>query len=165
MADNKKRGFSALDVFVVLGVILLVLGMIGQNVAVHLVDKQKSRESFELSFVVKTYENADAQDLLKKQGEAGEEGLFCYYLENAVCNVKSLHVEPYGQPSDDDSESTSLCRITGILAAKGYTEGEKNYLYGYGEISDEDVLVLSVAGKSLSFEITRVNVKKVENNT
>lgn len=164
MTERKKKNFSALDAFIVLGVVLLILGMVGQNVAVYLIDSEHSKEEFELSFVVKTYENADAQTLLKAQNDAGEEGLTCYYKEQAVCSVKSLHVEPLVGQSGDGGAAT-LCRVTGILSAKGYVKGGVTYLFGYGEIAEEDILVLSVEGRTVSFELTKVNVKKVENNT
>ena len=163
MTENKKKGFAALDVMIVFGAVLLVIGMIGQNLAVHYLDRRSSSEEFELSVLVRSYAVADAQLLLNEQAEAGENGLSCDYRDKTVCNVKNLHTEPIdGQESEG---YPTLCRLTGVLSAKGYTEGENFYLYGYGEIAEDDILVLSVAGKTLSLEITKVNVKKIQKNT
>ncbi len=162
MSENKKKGFSALDAWIVIGAVLLVLGMIGQSVAVEFIDRKNSSEEFELSFLVRSYGSADAQNLLQAQSDAGEEGLSCHYRDKEVCRVKNVHLEPQ---NGAESGVEGYCTITGILSAKGYTEGEKHYLYGYGEIAEDDVLVLSVAGRALSMEITKVNVKKNQNNT
>ncbi|MBQ8216262.1 MAG: hypothetical protein IJZ33_08370 [Clostridia bacterium] len=165
MSENKKKGFSALDAWIIIGAVLLVLGMIGQSVAVEFIDRKNSSEEFELSFLVRSYGSADAQILLQAQSDAGEDGLSCSYRDQEVCRVKNLHLEPQNEAESGVEGGAPYCTITGILSAKGYTEGEKYYLYGYGEIAEDDVLVLSVADRALSMEITKVNVKKIQNNT
>ena len=165
MTENKKKGFSALDVLVVLGAVLVVLGMIGQNVAVYLLDRAHSKEELELSYLVRTYESSDAQTLSKALEGAGEDGLACLYGDKAVCYMKSLHIEEQQENAESKQGASRMCSVTGVLLAKGYLENENTCVFGYGEVAQGDVLVLSVSGRTLSLEITKVNVKKNENNT
>ncbi|MBP3322513.1 MAG: hypothetical protein J6M12_09160 [Clostridia bacterium] len=163
MNEQKRKGFSALDTLIVLTVVLLVLGMIGQGVAVHLLDRAQKAEEFEISFLVRSYSSVSSKELIDAQAVSGE-GLACICGERELGKVKSLHKTVI--PAEGESaEHPALCDLTGILLSYGRVEDDQNLLYGYGEISVGDILVVSVNGKALAMEITGVNVKKIEKST
>ena len=155
---NEKRGFSALDVFIVFGIILIVFGMIGQSVAVHFAERYQKSEIFEVSFVVRSYDKGEAQMLLTAQGK-DDKGLLCKYGDLTVGYLQMLGSVALPSPDGEGTHST-LCDLTGIADLYGRSNGEDSIIYGCGHLEKGDVLLLSIDQKALALEITAVNVKK-----
>ena len=164
MNEEKKKGLSTLDAFLIIGVILVVIGMIGQNAAVYLMDQKNKAESFEVSFVVRSYEKNAAGALMEAQN-ASETGLACTVGDTVVGYIGTLHQTDILVGNEGSDVNERLCDMTGILLSSGKSTQSENLLYGYGAIAPGDVLVVSVQGKGVTLEITGVNVKKIEKST
>lgn len=162
---DKKKGFSALDALIVFGVLVIVLGMVGQNVAVHMVERMQKSELFELSFVVRSYDIEDAKALIAaQQGSSG--GLSLTYEEKTIGTLLTVsRVDIPKGAEGDGAVHESLCDLTGIVCVYGREEGDTPLLYGPGEVQVGDVLLVSVEKRMLALEITAVNVKKNEKPT
>ncbi len=164
MNEEKKKGLSTLDAFLIIGVILIVIGMIGQNAAVYLLDQRNKEESFEVSFVVRSYDKNAAKTLIEAQNSS-ETGLSCTVGDTVLGYIGTLHQTDILTGTGEVDANERLCDMTGILLSSGKSTQNENLLYGYGAVAPGDVLVVSVQGKGLALEITGVNVKKIEKST
>ena len=160
----EKKGFATLDVFIVIGAILLVLGMIGQNLAVYYLNRRDSAEDFEISFVVRSIEKEEAQRILSSQ-EQSEQGLSCTVGESVVGRFGTLHRADIPALDQEQGVHPHLCDLTGILVSKGRSTMEQTLLFGYGAVAVGDVLMVDTEQGALALEITGVNVKKNEKST
>lgn len=162
--SSKKKGFSTLDVLIVFGIVVIVLGMIGQNVAVHLVKRHQTAELFEVSFVVRSYGVDEAEALIAAQQKSAA-GLPCFYEEKQIGALRTVKRVDIANNGEQEGVHLTLCDLTGTVSVYGRQQDGSPVLYGCGEVKVGDILLISVEKRMVSMEITAVNVKKNEKPT
>ena len=122
------KRLTALDVFLIAGVILLLLAVIGQDIAVYALDRQNRAERFEISFVLRSVEKTGAERLVQARLSAGDMLVTADGKEIGKVN---------GGLEISSEESEHLCSVSGVMISSGRTVNGGCRLYGIGKDVEE----------------------------
>ena len=160
---TKAKRFPSLDAFVVFFAILILVGMVGQSVSVRLFDKWQRQESYEISFVVRSCDEAYGMALV--QARENGDAVTCYYGKQAVGYLSVVKAETILSGEEDPSKTATLCSLEGRAVLYGREKDGKPFLYGVGAVSEGDVILLTLEKRAFALEITAINVLNVKKIT
>ena len=159
---NSKRSFSIkpLDAFIICAIFLVIVAVIGQDVAVYFINQRNSSSSLRINFVARSVEKEEASVLAQAQSNSLK-GLDVRKGLRSLGNLEGefLTTEIFVE----GVESSHLCDLSGTMIGKGRTENGTVSLYGYGEIKEGDVLSVYVNGTLIRLELTAISADNSDN--
>lgn len=149
-----KLSVKPMDVFIICAVFLVIVAVIGQDIAVYLINKADSSEQLRIDFVARSVEKTDAEALTEAQNRS-EKGLD---VRSGLRSLGSLDGEiSASNVVVEGEESTHLCDLTGSMLCRGKTENGTVSLHGYGEVKEGDILSVYVNDTLIFVELTEIS--------
>ena len=148
-AEKTKKKLNVPDIIIIVTVILVILAVLGQDLAVYLINRRESSATLKLSFVAKPVEIDDAarwikqEDLSQVQIGSAAKGDISGELTQSPLLV-------------DGQQSEHLCALSGMLVCQGRLEDREYSIYGYGKVAVGDVLPVYFENTLTALEVTAV---------
>ena len=158
MAANtaqSKRKLTVIDVFLIVGALLVLIAIVGQDVAVYFINRRDRAERFEVSFTLRSVESSDAEALVAARLAVDE-----MTVQNDGKTLGSVK----GGLTISQAENDHLSSVTGTLSAVGRTKEGVCYIYGFDKplrVGDRMYVIFeadggSASGKGYTLEVTAI---------
>ena len=151
--DNGKKKFSAVDVFLIVGALLLLLAVIGQDIAVYVINEKNRSDRFEVTFRIRSVNKTYAEQLVNARIASDE----LVVSENGRELGKVV-----GALTISEEESANLYSVSGTMTVRGTVKEGLYYPYGYGKALREGDRLYTVfegsggefSGRGYTVEVT-----------